>query len=262
MKNYIFATLLFATLCRMLFASSGESEMIYEGDGKYRATRPLWANAYAPNTPENNAGGVNDLNPGDVFPIGPLIEATSVIINGFPSNVETYETNLQKGDRILVRNERRWVQLLNLQTSNFFDEGVMEKVAKDGSSVTIKFYTNLPSGRVASESREFKVKSGMVIRLEGRDASWEEALKPGRHLRIYRPRPQVVLASDEIGRKDTRSVRGRGMRRIFSHGGLPDRTAHSGNQPKRREGRGKVGNLRSLGSSLHGSAYAGVQDKG
>ena len=208
MKNYVFGTLLFATLCRTLFASSGESEMIYEGDGKYRATRPLWANAYAPNTPENNAGGVNDLNPGDVFSIGPLIEATSVIINGFPSNVETYEANLQKGDRILVRNERRWVQLLNLQTGNFFDEGVIEKVAKDGASVTIKFYTNLPSGRVASESREFKVKSGMVIRLEGRDASWEEALKPGRHLRIYRPRPQVVLASDEAGRKDTRGVRG------------------------------------------------------
>lgn len=191
-----------------LLASSGESEMVYVGDGKYRATRPLWANAYAPNTPENNAEGVNDLNPGDIFSIGQLSEATTILINGFPSNVETYQANLQEGDRVLVRNERRWVQTLNLHTSNFFDEGVIEKVGEGGNSVTIKFYTNLPTGRVSFESREFKVEPNMVVRLEGEDSAAADALKPGRHVRIYKPRPQVVLASDEAGRKDTRGVRG------------------------------------------------------
>ena len=208
LKHILLGILLFHSAAGNLLASSGEAEIIYIGDGKYRATRPLWANAYAPNTPENNAGGVNDLNPGDIFSIGPLSEATTVIINGFPSNVETYQANLQKGDRVLLRNERRWVQLLNLHTSNFLDEGVIEKVAEGGRAVTIRFYTNLPSGRVSFESREFTITPDMVVRLEGGDSTQEEALKPGRHLRIYRPRTQVVLASDEAGRKDTRGVRG------------------------------------------------------
>ncbi|MEM7397123.1 MAG: hypothetical protein AAF492_32780, partial [Verrucomicrobiota bacterium] len=60
MKQNFFAaaSLFFLFSSSPLFASSGESEMVYIGEGKYKATRPLWANTYAPNTPENNAGGV------------------------------------------------------------------------------------------------------------------------------------------------------------------------------------------------------------
>ena len=203
MKNLTLTTLFLLALSASLEASSGESEMIYLGEGKYRATRPLWANAYAPNTPENNAGGVNDLNPGDVFEIGKLSEATTVLINGFPSNVETYQANLQKGDRVLLRNERRWVQLLNLHTSNFFDEGVIEKVSEKADRVTIKYYTNLPAGRVSFEARDFKIPADMVVRLEGKDSTGAEAFRAGRHVRFYRPRHQVVLASSAAGRKDT-----------------------------------------------------------
>ena len=45
-------------------------------------------NAYAPNTPANNEDGVNDLNQGDIFKIGKLSKATTILINGFPSNIE------------------------------------------------------------------------------------------------------------------------------------------------------------------------------
>ena len=55
----LFAGVLLAT--PVAFASSGESETVYAGEGKYRATRPLWANAYAPNDEIHNEDGVNDL---------------------------------------------------------------------------------------------------------------------------------------------------------------------------------------------------------
>ena len=186
------------------FASSGESETVYVGEGKYRTTRSLWANAYAPNTPANNEDGVNDLNPGDIFSIGKLGEATAVLINGFPSNKETYLANIQEGDRVLVRNERRWVQLLNMHTSNFFDEGVIEKVEAGGKHVTLKYYTNLPSGRVRFESRSFDLKPDGVVRLEGKNTAANTALVVGRHLRLYQSRPQTVLAFDAKGLEDTR----------------------------------------------------------
>ncbi len=222
------SSLALAILVSVANASSGESEVVYLGDGKYLATRPLWANAYAPNTPENNEDGVNDLNPGDVFSIGALSEATTILINGFPSNLETYEANLQKGDRILVRNERRWIQLLNLHTDNFFDEGVIQKVEQNGRSVTIKYYTNLPSGRVRHEPRNFKVVPGMTVRLEGLDIDAEKAMMTGRHVRFYRPRPQVFLVSDYTGRKDTRGYRGssQGWVRQGFLRGVSQRTTH------------------------------------
>ena len=188
MKTILISLSFLLILLTNLFASSGESEAVYVGHGNYKSTRPLWANAYAPNTPANNEDGVNDLNPGDIFKIGKLSKATTILINGFPSNIEAYLANIEKGDRVLIRNERCWIQLLNLHTSNFFDEGVIEKVSDDGKTVTVKYYTNLPSGRVRFESREFKLTDKMTVRYEGKKSTLQEAIKKGRHLRLYKAR--------------------------------------------------------------------------
>ena len=91
----------------LTFSSSGESETVYAGDGLYKSTRPLWANAYAPNDEKHTINNVNDLIPGDLFSIGKISTHSTILINGFLSNMETYEKALQVGDRVMVRNERR-----------------------------------------------------------------------------------------------------------------------------------------------------------
>ena len=52
------------------------------------------------------------------------------------------------------------------------------------------------------------------------------------------------------------------MRGICRHGGLPHRGSHPGNECRRRDGSGKVGNLPSPAGSFHGPAHAGVQGEG
>ena len=180
-KVWVYFGFALSSICA--FGASGEFEGEYTGEGTtFKCVRNLYTNTYG------------KLRTGKKAKIGPWKESLTVLLDGFPSNVDVLKSALQPGYRAMIRNERGWLQLLNVQSWSDFQEGVITRVEGGGKNVTIRYYTDLPGNTTASGPRSYTISANMVVRLEGRNVSPAEAMQKGNHLRIYEPRKQAVLA--------------------------------------------------------------------
>lgn len=196
-----------------LFASSGETEYIINGSGQYICTRSLWANNYAPLGMgclqfggTYGDGANNDLESGAVFNPDVAFGATGTILNGFFVNHNIFLAAKLQGSHGVLHHERNWAQHQAMNSGNEFDEALILSVDEANNKVTVKFYTNLPSSCVFYNDSVFNYSASAIMKYEGIAGTESEVLQPGRHLRIYKERPQLVFAFTPAAFQYERSV--------------------------------------------------------
>lgn len=141
------------------------------------------------------------------------MDARVFSVDGWFCTRETFLKAVEPGQRLHLRNNRHQPIHYNLySTQAFAAEGILLDAEPDTRTVTVRHMIDRKQRKTVEQT--YTLPPDGVLRYEGRDATPEEALKPGRHVRAHPSRTQTILAITPEARLDTVAERAAGWPRL------------------------------------------------
>lgn len=135
------------------------------------------------------------------------------MIDGWYCDMETFLAAVQPGQRLHLRNNRHQPVIYGLySTPAFAAEGIIETADPETRTVTVRHLVD--RRQRFTKTQTYTLPEDGLLRYEGVDASPEEALQPGRHLRAHDARKQTVLAITPDAYLDTMEKRRKAWDRL------------------------------------------------
>ncbi len=138
-------------------------------------------------------GEKEDYNPKD---------ARIFMVDGWYCKQETFLNAVQPGQRLHLRNNRHQPIIYGLYSTNPFEaEGIVIDADPEARTVTVRHMTDRNQKKTTEQT--YTLPEDGILRYEGEQATFAEAVKKGRHVRAHGARKQTILSITPEARLDS-----------------------------------------------------------